>query len=77
VDNLANETQQIMTAAGVIQSIADQTNLLAPMQQLKRPGLVNRIEVLLWSLMKFAPWPVKPANLPNKFRMSLKPLKGF
>lgn len=29
VDNLANETQQIMTAAGVIQSIADQTNLLA------------------------------------------------
>ncbi|WP_431357296.1 methyl-accepting chemotaxis protein [Pseudomonas fluorescens] len=29
VDHLANETQQIMTAAGVIQSIADQTNLLA------------------------------------------------
>jgi len=29
VDNLANETQQIMSAAGVIQSIADQTNLLA------------------------------------------------
>jgi aerotaxis receptor len=29
VDNLANETQQIMAAAGVIQSIADQTNLLA------------------------------------------------
>jgi len=29
VDNLANETQQIMTATGVIQSIADQTNLLA------------------------------------------------
>jgi aerotaxis receptor len=29
VDNLANETQQIMSAAGVIQAIADQTNLLA------------------------------------------------
>jgi aerotaxis receptor len=29
VDSLANETQQIMTAASIIQSIADQTNLLA------------------------------------------------
>ncbi|HEX8592743.1 MAG TPA: PAS domain-containing methyl-accepting chemotaxis protein [Pseudomonas sp.] len=29
VDNLANETQQIMSAASVIQAIADQTNLLA------------------------------------------------
>lgn len=29
VGNLANETQQIMTAAGMIQSIADQINLLA------------------------------------------------
>lgn len=29
VDYLANETQQIMAAAGVIQAIADQTNLLA------------------------------------------------
>lgn len=29
VDHLANETQQIMSAAGVIQTIADQTNLLA------------------------------------------------
>jgi aerotaxis receptor len=29
VDHLANETQQIMSAVGVIQSIADQTNLLA------------------------------------------------
>ena len=27
--NLANETQQIMTAAGMIQSMADQINLLA------------------------------------------------
>ncbi|WP_411912035.1 methyl-accepting chemotaxis protein [Pseudomonas spirodelae] len=29
IDHLANETQQIMSAAGVIQTIADQTNLLA------------------------------------------------
>ncbi|MFP5423017.1 MAG: methyl-accepting chemotaxis protein [Gammaproteobacteria bacterium] len=29
VDTLAGETQQIMSAAGIIQSIADQTNLLA------------------------------------------------
>lgn len=29
VDNLANETQQIMAAAGMIQTIAEQTNLLA------------------------------------------------